>query len=523
MKCPLESGLNKMYPRCSRMKVFLMAFLFVMLSVQIVAAQKKVTVDVLTGFERSIEQGKINQIERPLLDYALANPENTRALELLGRVRILQGRPEQARALYERALALNPASAAATIGAARIAFTLGQKDKARQMLGSITQTSSLASSTKLELAGALFVVGKLPEALSVIEQLPVGTRNTRALPLTAAVYVEMGRKQELINLVPLMKSSSAANPVWAIQNAEALRSAGLVKDAVDLLRTAVGKRPRNVDLFLALGKLEMLTRDFTKANEHLRRAATLGPNSANVLSAQAALENARGNTSDAMELLTKARQLAPSSPVVLADYVVLAIRTGKTQAAVDAAKVLRSLDPENPEYEYLLGAASLQNGNTTMAQASLERFMQERPSDSRGCLALGLALAAQRDQIDNARRQMNRCLEIDPGNFEARYQLGLSYKAQGDNEKAIQYFEDVLKQAPNYALALRDLGTLYLQADTNVKARALLERAAAIDPQDADTHFQLSRLYNQNGETALAKQQLEIFQKLRNTGGKPLQ
>lgn len=498
--------------------------MFFPLSFQIAVAQKKVIRDELDGFERNIERGKINEIERPLLDYALANPHNTRALELLGQVRVRQGRLEEARALYKRVLGLDPTSTTATIAAARISFTLGQRDEAQQLLGSIEQTASLAPLTKLELAAALFFVGKFSEALALVEELPLNIRNSKALPLTAAVYLETGNKQDLAKLIPLMRHLSAADSVLTVQNAEVLRNAGFIKEAIDLLRTAISKRANNAELFLLLARLETLTREFAQADAHIRRAAVLmPPNSVTILSAQAALENARGNTIGALELAAKARQFAPNSPSVLADYVLLAIRAGKSQAAIEAAKILLSLDPENPEYEYLLGAAALQIGNISTAQTSLERFVQKRPNDSRGCLALGLTLAAQRDQIDNARRQMSRCLEIDPANVEARYQLGLSYKAQGDNDRAIQYFEDVVKQAPNHVSALRDLGALYLQADAGAKARELLERAASLDPKDADTHFQLSRLYNQSGETTLAKQHFEIFQKLRNHGGKPLQ
>jgi Flp pilus assembly protein TadD len=63
---------------------------------------------------------------------------------------------------------------------------------------------------------------------------------------------------------------------------------------------------------------------------------------------------------------------------------------------------------------------------------------------------------------------------------------------------------------------LRDLGALYSQAGEGAKARAALERAASLNPQDAETHFQLSRLYNRLGEAALAARHLEQFQKLKS-------
>jgi Flp pilus assembly protein TadD len=59
--------------------------------------------------------------------------------------------------------------------------------------------------------------------------------------------------------------------------------------------------------------------------------------------------------------------------------------------------------------------------------------------------------------------QFGRCLEIDASNFEAKYQLGLLSKAQGDTAAAIRLLEEVTASVPNDPLVLRDLGTLYLQ------------------------------------------------------------
>jgi len=473
----------------------------------------------LAAFEKSLEQGKINEIERPLLNYAIANPNNPKALELLARVRVRQGRLEEAKGLYQRVLTLNPNLAAAKIAVGRIAYALGQKEEARKILNEIEPTSSLPPPVQLNLAAALFLAGELQKALALTDKLPIRIKNNEALPLTAAIYLETGEAQKLNGLIPLMKKASATNPVLAVQCAEILQNAGMMKDAADLLSSALATAPNNAKILVSLGRLEVFAREFVKAREHLKRAAALETRSAEVLSAQALLENASGNTNAALELLSQARQIAPNSAIVLADFVVLAMRAGKTQSAVETAATLLAMQPENPEFQYLFGAASLQNGNLSAAQENLERFMQKRPGDSRGCLALGLTLAAQRDQIENARKQLTHCLEINPADFEARYQLGLSYKAA----KAIEFFEEAVKQAPDYPLVLRDLGALYLQTGAEAKARALLERAVSLNPQDADTHFQLSRLYNQTGESARAKQHLEIFQKLRNQGGNSAQ
>ena len=94
-----------------------------------------------------------------------------------------------------------------------------------------------------------------------------------------------------------------------------------------------------------------------------------------------------------------------------------------------------------------------------------------------------------------------------------RYRINRS-----DSQTAIPLLETIVKEQPNYAPALRDLGALYLQTSNESKAQAVLEKAGALNPNDAETHFQLSRLYNLTGNSALAKQHLEIFQKIKNGG-----
>ncbi|MDQ3178889.1 MAG: tetratricopeptide repeat protein, partial [Acidobacteriota bacterium] len=228
------------------------------------------------------------------------------------------------------------------------------------------------------------------------------------------------------------------------------------------------------------------------------------------------LESEQANYSQSLDWLEKSLTIVPNSEKVLTQLVITAMRAKQTKKAVRAAEKLLESKPNEPEFLYLHGAASLQNNNFQTAEMSLNRFVELRPQDSRGCLALGLTYAAQPDKLQAARQKLEHCVEIDSRNFEANYQIGLSYKTQGENARAIEYLEEAIKTAPDYALALRDLGALYLQTGAENKARIVLEKSVTINPNDADTQFQLSRLYNLIGQADLAKKHLEIFQKLKN-------
>ncbi len=498
--------------------IFCAAFLAV--DNPIFAQSKGIDKNVVARFEKSVEQGKIEEIERLLLDFAVANPNNPKVLELLATVRYRQNRLPEAAALYKRILSLDANSASAKINLARIVYISGQPDEARRMLADVIQISISDQTLRLNLALAFLLVGEPYKALETAEKLPVKIKNADALPVIAASYSALKMEQKLRDLLPLMKKAAALNPILSAQCAEILQNAGMNEEAIGLLRSTLAAAPNNFDILILLGRFEIGAKEFASAKQHLSQAAKLQPRSAKLFFVQALFEEARGNSVAALELLKQARLLAPDSPEILSQFVISAMRAKQTRAAVEAARILAQSKPDEPEYLYLLGAASLQNGSIAEAQTNLQRLMELRPSHSRGCLALGLTLAAQTDQIENARKQLARCIEIDAGNVEAKYQLGLSYKAQGETAKAVEYFEETIKSAPNYAHALRDLGAVYLQSGAEQKARVVLEKAVALASEDADTHFQLSRLYNLIGESALARKHLEKFQTLRNAASK---
>lgn len=470
----------------------------------------------IARFEKSIEAGKIEEIERPLLNFAVANPNNPQVLELLATARFRQNRLPEAAALYKRILTLDANSVSAKINLARIFYVSGQLNEAKQLLDDIAESAISNDALRLNLAATFLQIGEPNKALEVADKLPLKLRNADALPVIAASYSESKNERKLLELLPLMKRA-AANPSLALQCAEVLENAGMNREAADLLRSALVTASNNFDVLIALAKFEIGEQDKNSAQKHLSQAAKLQPRSPTLFLVQALFEEAQGNSKNALELLKQARTLAPNSPEILSQFVITAMRANQSRAAVETARILAEAKPNEPEYLYLLGAASLHNNNIAQAQSNLQRLMELRPAHSRGCLALGLTLAAQTNQIENARKQLARCIEIDAGNVEAKYQLGLSYKAQGETAKAVEYFEETIKSAPNYAHALRDLGAVYLQSGAEQKARVVLEKAVALAPEDADTHFQLSRLYNLIGETALAKKHLEMFQKLRNS------
>jgi Flp pilus assembly protein TadD len=470
----------------------------------------------LAQIEMNIQQGKLDAVEKPLIDYAIAHPREVKALELLARLRYRQDRLEEAKALYQRVLALDPSFVIAKINFAQLTYGLGQRDSARLLLAEVTSAPALSPGERLSLARALVLVGEFQKALAVADKLPAAVKNGSALPLMAASYAGLDDRKSLMALVPSIKRAASSNPEIAAECAEIFQKAGLSQEALGLLRLALARAPNNFRLLVSLGQMETSVGNFAEARRLLNRAVKLNPRTPISFFSIGLLESAEGNYAAALSNLKQARALAPRSPSILTQLTLNAMQAGQPQAAVEAANELLQLKPDDPEFLYLFGAASLQNGSLGPAQSALQRYQQQRPDDPRGCLALGIAFAGQPGQQQEAKSQFEQCSKLDPTNVEPRYQLGLIFKSEGEGAKAVQLFEEVITLAPKHANALRDLGALYLQTGDEAKARAVLERAAALNSQDAETHFLLSRVYSLTGERTLAQQHLDLFQKLKS-------
>ena len=455
-------------------------------------------------------------MERGLFDYLIANPKDANGFALMAKLRLKQNRSSEAKSLASKALTIDPKLLSAKLNLAQAFFQLGETQESRTILAGISESEFTNNSAGLDAVRVFALVGDCATALSTADKLPIKLRDGDALPIRASCYLETGDRQGIESLIKTAKTIVRTDPALAVKFAEVLSKGGLNNDVVAILKPVIVSNPRNVAALAVMAKSEIYLKQLATAKIHLAQAEKLQPNSSELLFVRSLLESEQGNNARSVALLEKALVADPSNTDVLARLVVTAMRANQAGKAVHAAERLIDLKPDDPEFLYLYGAASLQNNDLQQAESSLTKYLGSRPSDSRGCLALGLTFAAEKDKLQVARQQLQHCLEIDPNAYEAAYQLGLSYKMQGDMVKATEYLEQTVRLAPNYALSLRDLGAVYLQTGAEAKARPLLEKAVLLDPNDADTHFQLSRLYNLIGERALGQKHLEIFQKLKN-------
>jgi Flp pilus assembly protein TadD len=122
--------------------------------------------------------------------------------------------------------------------------------------------------------------------------------------------------------------------------------------------------------------------------------------------------------------------------------------------------------------------------------------------------------------FDEARRQFEEELKIDPGNAGAEYELGEMARQARQWNVAIEHFTRAVTLDPDFVDALTGLGKALVSAGRAAEAVAPLERAVKLAPDDPVPHYQLSFAYRRVGRSQDAEKELVVY---RQTHDKALQ
>jgi cytochrome c-type biogenesis protein CcmH/NrfG len=148
----------------------------------------------------------------------------------------------------------------------------------------------------------------------------------------------------------------------------------------------------------------------------------------------------------------------------------------------------------------LLGGLTYAGWGTAQSSSSAIRILDQAvhldPTLFQATMCLGFALARENREAE-ARRYPERAIGLDPWPARAAAMYADVVADWGYFAEAEQRFQKVLSSHPRCALAVRDFGRCLIRdghpdADTNLeRAIALFERAVALDPGAAESHYHL--------------------------------
>ena len=186
-------------------------------------------------------------------------------------------------------------------------------------------------------------------------------------------------------------------------------------------------------------------------------------------------------------------------------YSYLQIKNSKE--AIDALSQARSLDPENPTVLFYLGMGYYSNNQISKAidyieEAGAKGFEPKSQINSK----LG-ELYLIRSNFSKAESNYSELLNANNNNIELYTKIvWLNIDKLKNPEKALQYAKLAIANLPEKAMSYNLTGWAYSAMKDNTNAEKNYQLALKIDPSIDSTYYNLGRLYEENGSTAISKQ-----------------
>jgi tetratricopeptide (TPR) repeat protein len=258
----------------------------------------------------------------------------------------------------------------------------------------------------------------------------------------------LGRYEEAVSEYKIALKQSPTFPAARLNLALAYYKMGHIPEASTQLIRVHREEPENVQAVQLLGDCYLRMGEYKETINLLQPASKTHPDDLAIayMLGTALLRNKQreegaavidrilhnGDTAESHLLLGMTKFEAMEYPEAIADL---------TKAA--------ELDPNLPDVYSYLGQAQMASGDMKAAREAFEKELSVNPNDFESNVRLAV-LMKQDGNYERAHQLLHRALLVRPKDPGALYQVGATYLAAGDMNRALPALEAVVKQYPNF-------------------------------------------------------------------------
>lgn len=399
----------------------------------------------------------------------------------LGAALWYRGEPTRAAAELDAALRLNPAMTGAASLRAIAYRDAGDPGSARRWLQRAISLDPKSAAGYLDLGLIFLRMKKLNEALGQFEtglNLPAGAK-ARLPDIDLAI-------RELRTAAAGTGDATARVVLGRLLGA----AGGEARDVAAEFEAAIALRPDYAEAHNYLGLVYTQANDDSKAARAFREAIRLRPDYADAHANLGALLTA----TDAAESVRELERAVALRPGLLKAHYNLAIAYGASpqhgaDREIAQLRKLIGLEPDYPQSDFALGKALLRKGSVPEAVVHLERAVQREPQFGEAQYQLGLALSRAGRKEEAAKRMKDGREIIAASQSDRTAALDLSEgKAALEArrfDQAAAIFQRMLQGRPEWPEAHYRLGVALTGQGDRVAARTAFARALKLDPRHA--------------------------------------
>ena len=378
---------------------------------------------------------------------------------LRGDALLATGDKDGAKAAFDAALALDPASGAALVGLSRHALLSNDMEAAQRYLADAIAKDGKNPEVWMYQGGMLRGMNKQDEALAAFDKVLALQPQDRNANLEKA-YIRINQKKFAEARTEIEAARKLAPNSLLVTYGQALLdyNEGKNKEARDSLQRILKNAPNHMPSVLLAGAVELNLDSPQQAQMHLRKYLEVDENNvyARKLMAQAMLKSAQPGDAAAV--------LAPAL-VDSKDPQLLALAGESYMQARDFGKATSYLEKavqQAPDVAVLrtsLGISRLQQGDTAKGIAELERATELDPKSDRALTALAQAELGLK-HYDKALAAVAKLETLKPDDAQTFNLKATVLLSKGDMPAARAAFEKALQVTPTFFPAAANLAKL---------------------------------------------------------------
>lgn len=452
------------------------------------------------------------------LDKALAaakamekgEPKNPLAHNLLGTVYQSKGDKVNARASFDKALALDAVNFSAITSLSQLDLTENKADAAKKRLEAFLQTDKKNVQAMTALANIAFATGQKDAGRTWLERAV--SENPASVPAARVLvtyYLQNGDAAKARSLASKLQADHPTDAGALELLAQVQAQTGERSAAVAAYQKLAVLKPDSAAVQLQIARLQMAQNDEAAAMSALDKALQLEPTS---VDAQLAMANVKGRKGDLDGALAIARALQKQQPNTAGGYVLegdILIAKKDAPGAVKAYERAFGVTQSGLVLRKLHAALSA-TGKGKEADARLARWVAEHPDDTESRLVIAQT-ALGNGQSAAAISQLEALLKSEPNNVVAMNNLAWAYQ-QNKDARALPLAEKAVALAPENAAVLDTAGVILTEkggkADLT-RAVTLLQKSVTLAPQAMDTRFHLAQALAKSGDKERARKELQ--------------
>lgn len=506
---------NRMMPFHSRRALLLALVCALIASAPTASAA---TSETYSQAEALVRQGQWDQGISLLTELLKADPENLKALNLLGIALTGKGDLTAADREFQHAVRLDPHFGPALKNLAINEFIQKDVTAAERHF---SQALALAPNDPVihaYLGHIAYSRHQYRNAAAHLEKAGNLMRDPAVASELAESDLEIGQQQHALGALSALDPKNLS-PRLRFTLGLALARHELYNQAIPYFQAVSAAYPDSYDAAFDLAACYDLTKQFPQAIAVLNAIANRGHKTAELDNLLAEAFEGNQQAQEAINALREATQLAPEDENNYVDLATLCTKYDAYELGLQIIEVGLHYHPQSDRLIFQRGVIEAMMDRIDLAEKDFQSASRLAPDKNLTYVALGVSYM-QTGHLPEAIRSLRQRTKEKPNDPILLYLLGdaliRSGASPGDPTfaEAQSVLEKSVKLNSQLAASQVDLAKLYLKESRLDEAQKHLEQAKAIDPKDKTAYSQLAVVYRRTGKPDLAGAMLSTLNKL---------